>query len=120
MKYRCKAPPASSSTASASYQDAEDGDRIHCGIVPLQSPISLWTRSSLSISLWFTSEHLTAAPPVVDSLLLLSILVAPKNNLSIFISASCLLLSVSVPRPDTIAGFTTIFYTLPFTRASQT
>ncbi|KAF7663340.1 hypothetical protein LDENG_00211810, partial [Lucifuga dentata] len=70
-------------------------------------------------SLTLSPKHLTCAVPLMYSFLILSILVTPKENLSILVSAtsssaSCLFLSATVSKPYNIAGLTTVLYTFPF------
>ncbi|KAF7644146.1 hypothetical protein LDENG_00020260, partial [Lucifuga dentata] len=69
-------------------------------------------------SLTLSPKHLTCAVPLMYSFLILSILVTPKENLSILVSAtsssaSCLFLSATVSKPYNIAGLTTVLYTFP-------
>uniref|UniRef100_A0A8C4N0J5 Uncharacterized protein n=1 Tax=Eptatretus burgeri TaxID=7764 RepID=A0A8C4N0J5_EPTBU len=74
-------------------------------------------------SLTLSPNHPTCAVPLIYSFLILSILVTPNENRSIFnsatsSSASCLIVSATVSKPYNIAGLTTILYTFPFTLAA--
>ncbi|XP_068170159.1 MTOR-associated protein MEAK7 isoform X1 [Antennarius striatus] len=93
-------------------------------LLPIYSLSPLWTcPNHLSLaSLTLSPKPLTCAVPLMYSFLILSFLVTPRENLSIFISAtsssvSCLFLSDTVSGPNNIAGLTTVLYTFPLISA---
>ena len=75
-------------------------------------------------SLIFIPNRSTLTILLMCSFLILSFLVTPIVNLSIFISATsisftCFFVTATVSRPYTIAGLTTELYTFPFTLAGN-
>ena len=75
-------------------------------------------------SLIFISNRSTLTVLLMCSFLILSFLVTPIANLSIFISANsisstCFFVTATVSSPYTIAGLTTELYTFPFTLAGN-
>ena len=75
-------------------------------------------------SLIFIPNRSTLTVLLMCSFLILSFLVTPIVNLSIFISATsisstCFFVTATVSSPYTIAGLTTEFYTFPFTLAGK-
>ncbi|XP_054648940.1 uncharacterized protein LOC129190355 [Dunckerocampus dactyliophorus] len=90
-------------------------------LLPIYSLSLLWTcPNHLSLaSLTLSPKPLTCAVPLMYSFLILSFLVTPRENLSIFISAtsssvSCLFFIDTVSRRNNIAGLTTVLYSFPF------
>ena len=75
-------------------------------------------------SLIFIPNRSTLTVLLMCSFLILSFLVSPIANLSIFISATsisstCFFVTATVSSPYTIAGLTTKLYTFPFTLAGN-
>ena len=71
-------------------------------------------------SLIYISNRSTLSVCLMYSFLILSFVVIPIANLKIFISATsissiCFFVTATVSNPYTIAGFTTVLYTFPFT-----
>ena len=100
------------------------GNSILSTLLPIY-PSSFLSTCSYHLSLAsrvFSPNRPTCAVPLMSSFLILSILVTPNENRSIFnsatsISASCLFVSATVSNPYNIAGLTATLYTFPFTLA---
>lgn len=73
---------------------------------------------TVSVLLWTCPNHLSLAslafpPNLLFSFPILAVGVPPKDNLHIFSSASCLLLSPTVSKANGMAAVPTIFSTFP-------
>lgn len=67
----------------------------------------------VSVLLWTCPNHLSLAPNLLFSFLILAGGGPPKENLHTFSSASCLLLSPTVSKDNSMAAVPTIFSTFP-------
>uniref|UniRef100_A0A8C4Q084 Uncharacterized protein n=1 Tax=Eptatretus burgeri TaxID=7764 RepID=A0A8C4Q084_EPTBU len=104
----------------------QPGGSILSILVPIYSASLLCTRPNhLNLaSLTLSPSRPTCAVPLIYSFLILSILVTPNENRSIFNSLtsstdSCLFVSAIASKPHNIAGLTTVLYTFTFTLAAS-